>query len=59
MKSFIISQFSYRPLIWMTHSRRLKNRINHVHERTLCIVYKDFPTSFEGILATEKSATAH
>ena len=34
MKSFVTSQFSYRPLIWMFHSRRL-NKINSIHERAL------------------------
>ena len=35
MKAFIISQFSYFPLIWMLHSRILNNRINNIHERAL------------------------
>ena len=59
MKSFIISQFSYCPLIWMRHSRRLNNKINHIHGRALRIVYKDFSTSFEGLLAKYKSVTIH
>ena len=33
MKSFIESQFSYCPLVWMFHSRALNNRINKLHER--------------------------
>ena len=41
MKSFIESQFGYCPLVWMFHSRSLNNRINHIHERALRIVYKD------------------
>ena len=28
MKSFVTSQFSYCPLIWMFHSRRVNNKIN-------------------------------
>ena len=32
MKSFVTSQFSYCPLIWMFHSRRLNNKINSIHE---------------------------
>ena len=47
MKSFNIPQSSYCPLIWMTHSRGLNNKINHIHERALCIIYKHFSTSFE------------
>ena len=30
---FITSQFSYCPLIWMFHSRRMEHRINKIHER--------------------------
>ena len=59
MKSFIISQFSYCPLIWMTHSSGLNNKINHIHERALPIVYKDFSSPFEGLLAKDKSVTIH
>ena len=59
MKSFIISQFSYCPLIWMTHSRGLNNKINHIHERALRIVYKDSWTPFAGLLAKYKSVTIH
>ena len=47
MKSLIISQFSYYPLIWMTHTL-INNKIKHTHERALRIVYRDFSTSFEG-----------
>ena len=31
IKSFVTSQFSYCPLIWMFHSRRLNNKINSIH----------------------------
>ena len=58
-KSFIISQFSYYPLICMTHSRSFNNKINHIHERALGIVYKDFSTPFEGLLAKDRSFTIH
>ena len=33
-------QFSYCPLIWMFHSRKLNNRINKIQEKSLRIVYK-------------------
>ena len=59
VKSFIVSQSSYCPLIWVTHSRGFNNKINHIHERALRIVYKDFSTSFEGSLAKDKSVTIH
>ena len=59
MRSFIISQFSCCPLIWMTQSRGINNKINHVHERALRIVYKNFSTPFKGLLAKDKSVTIH
>ena len=39
VNSFITSQFSYCPLIWMFHSRRMEHRINKIHERTLRLIY--------------------
>ena len=38
MKSFTESQFGYYPLIWMFYGRGVNNKINHLHERSLCIV---------------------
>ena len=35
LKTFIVSQFRYCLLIWMFHSRRENNKINHLHERSL------------------------
>ena len=39
-EKFIMSQFSYCPLIWICHSRKVNNQINKLHERTLRLVYK-------------------
>ena len=33
LNSLITSHFSYSPLVWMFHSRKLNERINHIHER--------------------------
>ena len=35
MKSFVISQFSYCPLVWMFCSKKMNNRINHTREGPL------------------------
>ena len=59
MKSFIESQFNYCRLVWMFYSRRLKNRINNLHERALKIVYKDSELSFEELLKLDNSCTIH
>ena len=37
--SFITSQFSYCPLIWLFHGRRMEHRINKIHERALHLIY--------------------
>ena len=59
MKSFILSQFGYCPLVWMFHSRKLNNRINSIHERALRIVYKDIKSSFAELLTKDESFTIH
>ena len=59
LNSFIISQFSYCPLIWMFHSRKLNSRINRIHERALRLVYKDNLSNFQEILQKDNSVTIH
>ena len=59
MKSFIQSQFGYCPLIWMLHSRKLNNRINRIHEKSLRLVYNDDASSFEDLLKRDNSFTIH
>ena len=59
MKTFIESQFSYCPLVWMFCSRAMNKKINRIHERTLRLVYQDYTTSFEGLLKRDGSVTFH
>ena len=59
MKAFIESQFSYCSLIWMFHSRGVNSKINHLHERSLRIAYKDNISSFEDLLKRDRSFTIH
>ena len=59
MNSFITSHFSYCPVVWMFHSRKLNNRINKLHERALRMVYRDFNSSFEELLTKDKSVTIY
>ena len=59
MKSFILSQFGYCPLVWMFHSRKLNNRINTLHERALRIVYKNSKSTFNELLQIDNSFTIH
>ena len=55
MKAFIESQFAYCPLIWMFCQRSSNTRINHLHERTLRIVYNDNESTFEDLLKRDDS----
>ena len=59
MRTFIESQFSYCPLIWMFCSRKMNREINDIHERALRLVYEDYSTSFEELLVKDKSASVH
>ena len=59
LKTFIESQFSYCPLIWMFCSRSMNKKINHIHERALRIVHRDYESTFEELLKKDKSLTFH
>ena len=43
----------------MFHSRNLNKRINHIHEETIRIVYKDFQSSFQEVLVEDNSLNIH
>ena len=43
----------------MFHGRGLNNKINHLHERSFCIVYKDNNSSFKELLNKNNSFTVH
>ena len=59
MNAFIKSHFSYCPLIWMLHSRKLNNRINKIHERSIRMVYRDYETQYNELLKIDNSQTIH
>ena len=59
MMAFIISQFSYCPLEWMSHSRTLNSKINKLHEKALQLVYDDRQSTFEELLNINKSVTIY
>ena len=58
MKAFITSQFSYSPIIWMFHSRKLNNKFNRIHERALRLVYQK-NLNFAVLLDLDNSVTMH
>ena len=59
MKSFIEAQFGYCPLVWMFHGRVLNRKINHLHEPSLRILYKDSISSFYVLLQKDHFFTIH
>ena len=58
-KAFISSQFSYCPLIWMNHYRKLNNKINRIHERSRRVVYNDKKVTFKELLDKDKAVSIH
>jgi hypothetical protein len=60
MSSFIDSQFSFCPLVWMfCPSRKLNKKINRIQERGLRIVYQDYTSSLEDLLLKDKAVSIH
>ena len=59
MKAFVMSQFSYCPLVWMCHNRTLNNKINKLHERVSRLVFDDRQSTFEELINIDKSGTIH
>ena len=59
LKTFIESQFSYCPLIWMFCSRTMNRKINHIHERALRLVYRNYSSTFEELLKMDNSLSFH
>ena len=59
LKTFIESQFSYCPLVWMFCSRKMNNKMNHIHERALRLVYQDYTASFDDLLKKDNSLRFH
>ena len=59
MTSFVMSHFSYCPLVWMFHDRKIYNKINKIHERALRIIHKDSSSNFENLLIKSNSVSVH
>ena len=62
-KKIIIKRIYYIPIllciIWVFHHRKLNNWINHIHERTIRLVYKDYTSSFDELLFKDNSLRIH
>ena len=59
MTTFIMSHFSYCPLVWMFHDRTSNKKINKIHERALRIMHKDSTSNFHELLSKSNSVSIH
>ena len=50
INSYIISNFNYRPLVWMFSSTKSLNKIENLQNRALRFLYDDFEASYEDLL---------
>ena len=56
-KAFIISQFSYCPLVWMFHTEQLNNWIKSLQEKALRLIHQDGNSFFSELLNLDKSVS--
>ena len=59
MKTFIASEFSYCPFVWMIHIKKQGKKINASHERALRITYGDKTSLFNELLEKSNSVSIH
>ena len=60
MKSFAEPQLGYYPLVGLFHGREINIKVNHIHERSLRIVYRDYSSSFfKDLLKKDRSVCIH
>ena len=59
MKTFITSQFSYCPLIWVFQSRRLNNKLSYILEIPLGISYQGDMPIFQELLNRDNCVSVH
>ena len=57
--AYIMSTFSYCPLIWMFHCKSINQLINRTHLRALRVVHMKYDDTFENLLSINNSNTIH
>ena len=57
--SFVNTQFAYAPLIWMFTRKNSMLKINKIHWRTLRVVYDDYNSTYEELLASHNDISIH
>ena len=59
LNSFVQSQFSFAPLVWMLCGKVANKKINKVHFKFLRILYDDNSSTFEQLLDKYDAFTVH
>ena len=57
--SFIKSQFTYYPLLWMFYTKHSIGRINSTHERCQCLIQQNHTSDFEVLLENSNEKPVH
>ena len=57
--SFVNTKFWYAPIIWMFASKNSMLKVNEIHRRTLRVVYDDYNSTYEKILASHNDISIH
>ena len=57
--SFIKSQFTYCPLVWMVSTKHSIGRITNIHERCLRLIQQNYTSDFEVLLENSNEKPVH
>ena len=59
MNSLFNAQFNYCSLIWILNNRKNNNKIKHLHERCLQLIYEKKKSSNENHLEKDNRVSKH
>ena len=59
LNSMVMSNFSYRPLIWLFCSKVANNEINRTHKRALRTLNRNYESTFEELFDRGDTKTTH
>ena len=59
VNSFVNSQFDYAPLIWEFISKSSMQKVNKIHRRPLRVVYHDYKSTYEELIASHNDISIH
>ena len=57
--SFIMSVFSYCPVVWMFCGKTMNTKVNNIQKRALQALYNDFESNFNELLLKGNHFTVH